>query len=238
MDIFTEASNTITAIESPDGTHLFFWPYGSPYKKLGPCEGDCNSDDDCAEGLYCFQRDSSISSIPGCVGHDTSRTDFCTYKRGTNPVFTTPGRTSSSTTGKITTRPILSVKKLGQCEGDCNSDEDCAEGLFCFMRDGQMASVPGCEGFDESRTDYCTSISLTATNNDNQAPINNAPWLFVYPENPPNPWNFPLQACQGDCDRDSDCAEGLICYTRRAGSTTIPGCSGISTTRTDFCVSP
>jgi len=241
-DVFMEASDTIR-MKQPDGTHLFYWPFGSPYGKLGPCEGDCNNDDDCAEGLYCFQRDSSIESVPGCVGHDTSRTDFCTYKTQTNSnsEFTIPGRTDSATTDEKVTLPALSMKKLGQCEGDCNSDEDCAEGLYCFIRNGDMTSVPGCEGFDNSRTDFCTRVSSFEGHNDKRVPTNNVappPMLFVFPENPPNPWDLPLKACQGDCDTDSDCADGLICYTRPRGRTSIPGCSGISSSRTDFCVNP
>jgi len=224
----------------PDGIHLFFWPFGSRIGKLGHCEGDCNSDDDCDEGLYCFQRDSSVTSIPGCVGSDTSRTDFC--------VASLPGRTGSSGINQITRLPVLSFQKLGQCEGDCNSDEDCAEGLYCFVKDEQMTSVPGCSGFDNSRTDYCTirtesrlDVSPPTPTNNNPVPTDHTatpPLLFVYPENPPPISNLPLQVCQGDCDRDSDCASGLICFKRHPDEISIPGCSGITTTRTDFCVDP
>ena len=141
----------------PDGTHLFFWPFGSPNTKLGPCEGDCDSDEDCNEGLYCFTKDLSVTSVPGCVGFDMSRTDFCTYKN----------------------------------QASSNS-------------------------------------SYTAT----------FPLLFAYEENPPNISSLPLQNCQGDCDSNTDCADGLICYERPANETSIPGCSGISITRTDFCIDP
>lgn len=127
--------------------------------------------------------------------------------------------------------PFLSSKKLGECEGDCDSDEDCGEGLYCFFKDAETSSVPGCSGFDTSRTDYCTKKR-------NDSPIFSRPLpiLFVFTENPPKPENLPLQRCQGDCDSDADCAEGLICYERPPDRLTVPGCSGISTTRTDFCV--
>ena len=129
------------------------------------------------------------------------------------------------------TVPALSSKKLGLCEGDCDSDEDCEVGLYCFIKDSDTTSVPGCSGFDASRTDYCTKKTETSPTFPKPLPM-----LFVFEANPPDISNLPLKRCQGDCDRDSDCAEGLICYERPPHQTRIPGCSGISTTRTDFCV--
>lgn len=45
---------------------------------LGECQGDCDSDDDCATGLKCFLRDDT-TPIPGCEGEtdDTRNADFC-----------------------------------------------------------------------------------------------------------------------------------------------------------------
>jgi hypothetical protein len=42
----------------------------------------------------------------------------------------------------------------GLCEGDCDGDGDCDEGLYCFQRDGDE-SVPGCRGDGVSKKDYC-----------------------------------------------------------------------------------
>jgi len=47
---------------------------------------------------------------------------------------------------------------------------------------------------------------------------------------------FPLQLCEGDCDRDDDCAEGLVCMKRNIDDRDVPGCSGIDTQGNDFCV--
>ena len=49
---------------------------------------------------------------------------------------------------------------LGLCEGDCDTDEDCQDGLVCFQRN-EFESVPGCIGGEEneSKTDYCISNS-------------------------------------------------------------------------------
>jgi hypothetical protein len=63
-------------------------------------------------------------------------------------------------------RQLVSLKNLGaeppiplqSCEGDCDSDSDCASGLKCLQRNGGE-KVPGCDGNDGSRTDYCYSPS-------------------------------------------------------------------------------
>jgi len=36
---------------------------------------------------------------------------------------------------------------------------------------------------------------------------------------------YPLGRCQGDCDDDDECAEGLLCLQRRGGEA-VPGCTG------------
>ena len=45
---------------------------------LGLCEGDCNSDKDCAKGLICQQR-KSFETVPGCEGKGTKGWDYCRY---------------------------------------------------------------------------------------------------------------------------------------------------------------
>lgn len=58
--------------------------------------------------------------------------------------------------------------------------------------------------------------------------------LFTHPDNPPK---LPLGMCEGDCDKDSDCAEGLYCFYKTSGVTyDVPGCEGNDLTSTDFCV--
>ena len=45
------------------------------------------------------------------------------------------------------------------CEGDCDSDEDCAGGLRCFSRE-KLEAVPGCsadgDGFDGECFSWCS----------------------------------------------------------------------------------
>ncbi|CAB9514575.1 expressed unknown protein [Seminavis robusta] len=43
--------------------------------------------------------------------------------------------------------------------------------------------------------------------------------------------------CEGDCDDDSDCQGGLVCFFRPGGSTIpVPGCSGEGSPGGDYCV--
>ena len=55
-------------------------------------------------------------------------------------------------------------------------------------------------------------------------------------------WNpsasYPLAECQGDCDSDDNCDEGLVCFQRHSGDTAVPGCAagtGIPAVA-DFCI--
>eukprot|EP00980_Cylindrotheca_fusiformis_P021547 scaffold8397_cov90-Cylindrotheca_fusiformis.AAC.1 len=56
------------------------------------------------------------------------------------------------------------VFPLGLCQGDCDANSDCGEGLVCFQSD-ENEEVPGCDGGleDSSRTDYCILASLPPT---------------------------------------------------------------------------
>ena len=37
--------------------------------------------------------------------------------------------------------------------------------------------------------------------------------------------SYPCMVCEGDCDRDCDCAYGLACFQRTYSSQTVPGCA-------------
>jgi hypothetical protein len=59
------------------------------------------------------------------------------------------------------------VYPLGLCQGDCDSDSDCADNLVCFQR-GPNESVPGCSGGESGNTDddYCVLPSGEVNNDD------------------------------------------------------------------------
>jgi hypothetical protein len=54
----------------------------------------------------------------------------------------------------------------------------------------------------------------------------------------PDAHHFPLQLCEGDCDCDHQCDEGLVCFQRDAGYGPIPSCADGENfdADTDFCV--
>lgn len=169
---------------------------------LNQCEGDCDSDSDCAGNLICFEKDLGDSSVvPGCQGQDSTRNDYCIDPADLNPPPTTPPPTAppqaltsppqttsptapppsptappptptlapvSPTTPPVSpptdmgmalfsygADPPSDAFPLGVCEGDCDVDADCAGSMVCWQRGMNDGPVPGCNGSDSSRTDYC-----------------------------------------------------------------------------------
>jgi len=110
---------------------------------------------------------------------------------------------------------------LGTCLGDCDSDNECAGDLVCFTRDG-TEEVPGCSGVGIEGNDYCivrpyeTYLAYVVKNGE---PVD----------------RYPLGVCEGHCLRDSDCADGLVCY-KRSYFDPVPGCDGAGTRGKDYCI--
>ena len=140
---------------------------------------------------------------------------------------------------------------LQLCQGDCDFPTDCAPGLVCHQRD-PYEDVPGCIGgeADETNTDYCVFDPYGEGYSFPTDPPTSAPTITQLPTlNPlqPKPLTdyggdppfekFPLQLCEGDCDNDDHCAEGLMCFQRNANDT-VPGCIGGDTDiqKTDYCI--
>ena len=86
--------------------------------------------------------------------------------------------------------PAFSLEK---CQGDCDTDADCAYGLVCFERSWDEA-VPGCDlgGTGIEMEDYCTEPQ-------------DEKQLILFGINGVPEENYPLKACQGDCGTDADC---------------------------------
>jgi hypothetical protein len=240
---------------------------------LARCQGDCDVDTHCEAELVCYQRNAR-DPVPGCSGgtRSSSRTDYCVdpndIPSGPTPPVASP--TSSPVTPEgpqpqlknYGESPPASKFPLGECEGDCDSDSDCEQGLECFQR-GNFGSIPGCSGSDSSRTDYCvrpdqqpspidppnpspinppnpsptgpTPSPLTPTSPP-VIPVGSQPPIQNYGGSPPAS-KFPLRECEGDCDSDSDCEQGLVCF-QRSNYGPVPGCSGSDYSHSDFCVKP
>jgi len=85
--------------------------------------------------------------VPGCTGsaEEAGGYDVC-FERPANYVFKA-GNEGIDNRGN----PYL----LGACEGDCDNNSECAEGLVCFQRTG-FEPVPYCEGVGrEAGVDIC-----------------------------------------------------------------------------------
>jgi PKD repeat protein len=60
-------------------------------------------------------------------------------------------------------RNCSTAGKCGRCEGHCENDSECLGALVCIRKDGVLnITVPGCIGFDRSKTAWCTLQSIIA----------------------------------------------------------------------------
>lgn len=193
---------------------------------LGRCQGDCDTDSSCrGNDLVCFQRAGPYESVPGCSGgkDDATYSDYCV-------------RTSDLSLPRLS---WSSTFPLGQCEGDCDTDSDCKGNLICFQRN-EYDEVPSCLGNDWSRTDYCippTSTTPPPTPSPSPPPTPNTKADNKSNANLRFGTTFPLGRCEGDCDSNSHCQDGLVCFQRN-NNIAVPGCQGgvHDHTLTDYCI--
>ena len=121
---------------------------------LGRCQGDCDSNAECAGNLVCFQRDAG-QAVPGCSGTLIESNDYCVRPvdiDGPPAPAPTPSGTALNIVGD--NGSPSSKFPLGRCQGDCDSNAECAGDLVCFQRDAGQA-VPGCSGTPVESKDYC-----------------------------------------------------------------------------------
>jgi len=187
--------------------NLFRFSGDDPQKakdgELKMCQGDCDTDEHCKGNLKCFERDG-YTSIPGCDGLGDEKFDYC-YD---------PDALGLPHLQKLSDHPTV---KLSLCWGDCDSDNECRDGLVCYHRD-DTSTVPGCAGVGTTNTDYCIE-----------------PFTELHDKGI-NP-SVTLEECAGDCDNDSQCVGALKCF-QRPGLEEVPGCSGPGFTNWDYCFDP
>lgn len=147
----------------------------------GLCQGDCGSDVDCNEGLLCYSRgQGEMTAVPGCVSGgegDLPGMDYCysPFPPATTTVATTTATMVATTTmnamdesyvtGELDfARECTESEPCGACEGDCDDDMQCANGLKCFSRvKGSVDSVPGCSGVGIDGESLLAIVSLLET---------------------------------------------------------------------------
>lgn len=183
----------------------------------GLCQGDCDSDRDCAGTLRCYQRNYELTAVPGCYGGELlyNREDFCYL-----PPPPAKNEIYLPDDGCSTNRPCA------KCRGGCDGDDHCQGNLRCMARPHRYQSVPGCLGGDflEDTVSICYDPRDDNRVRDRGACDPNAPCGW----------------CAGDCDTDDDCGPGLICFQRALPYTDVPGCGGGMDDKSsaDYCVNP
>ncbi|CAJ1937011.1 unnamed protein product [Cylindrotheca closterium] len=160
-------ANGTTATASPSSLSFLSLSSDLP---LQLCQGNCNRDQDCDEGLMCMERiEGNLHDVPGCSGkvEDFQSINFCIVKT-------------------LTRLRETNRFPLGLCEGDCDSDVDCNTGMICFQRNS-FEPVPQCFGGenDESQTDYCVPPEPTA--NPSTSPTGPTLWPALPPSVAPTP---------------------------------------------------
>jgi len=112
-----------------------------------------------------------------------------------------------------------SSKKCEACQGDCDSDSDCIGRLKCFQRENGE-QVPGCAKGGPKNYDFCYDPQTIQNKGGSGCTSGKK-----------------CEACQGDCDNDSDCKSGLKCFQREKGEQ-VPGCNEGGPKDYDFCYHP
>ena len=172
----------------------------------------------------CFQREPR-TPVPGCIGGDeeTSKTDFCVP----DPSFTGMGTAEGPTRA-----PVVA--------GDKQLATDTPESVpvpatFTSAPINPVTKTPAAAPIAAAAV---TAKPTTA------APVKADPTPGPTPPllelnmigNDGSPSSlYPLGLCQGDCDNDAECADGLICFQRDQNDP-VPGCLGTDSSRNDYCI--
>lgn len=200
------------------------------------CTGDCDEDSDCEGSLRCVQRSRTDGKerVPGCRWGRGSEArsirktdnDFCFQPK------TIPGKINY--VGECSAEGYL----CKECEGDCDTDDDCEGDLICLQR-ARFGSVPGCRGRRGSRDVRGKDVCYKPPDERPEIKFLGDPFCN-FRDNPT------CEICTGDCDHDDDCTGSLRCAQRRRedGVENVPGCKWgegsdeLRRENDDFCFEP
>ena len=180
-------------------------------------------DSDCIDpNMICYQRDG-LEPVPGCNGLGTASYDYCIVDpnySGLRPQTTVDLSSPSAiviSSGLdlqvVSVNSVSSSRRLGLCQGDCNSDSDCIDDLICFQREASEA-VPGCNGNGRRSYDYCIinpilggerplTTTTTVSTGSSSSAVGSAYYLMIITFNSDTvvqnggSLSQPLGACQG-----------------------------------------
>ena len=209
--------------------------------KLGFCQGFCDTDSDCLDGLVCIEKPADTNQIQNCVLDELLDANLSLIPMPSIATNTTTNLTTipeeeededeeeEEVGGSFTGTLVVAL------DGD-NTESVSTNTTTAVSRQGVTDSVSAVRFCANPPTPSPTLSPTTAT------PTTATPTSLPTnrPTPGPTPWPTPgqlaplratfvgnpapdvLQRCQADCDNDGDCAEGLSCYNRGSGES-IPG---------------
>ncbi|EED92251.1 hypothetical protein THAPSDRAFT_262378, partial [Thalassiosira pseudonana CCMP1335] len=189
----------------------------TPSTQCNICSGDCDNDEDCIGDYLCFKRaDGMKNQVPGCeiggIG-DISGADYCYDPSGGG--LSPTG--SPSVGGVMTDAPQVATLNPSVSP--------------TFALPSKVSPLP-------------TDINLLVGNpfaTPSAAPTSSLPSLRYHGRNMCTA-DSPCGACSGDCDGDSGCQTGLMCFQRARDETSqVPGCAVGGTEDipgADYCYDP
>lgn len=188
---------------------------------LGRCQGDCDADADCEGDNVCYFLEDESEVVPGCDGTPTSEWEYCADPKALEEYA---NQMAMDETQSLATGGTICVPPGGICEFDdmgdpismcCSPDNVCVDSR-CVVPDPPTDMPTG------KPTMMPTPMPIESVNNSNSS-LTERPLLGV---------------CEGDCDYDEDCAEGLVCWNDIDGSGMVPGCSGSPVEGWEYCIDP
>lgn len=196
----------------------------------GACSSSVSCNSNLCRGNNCCNANGRSDGCTDCNADGDCSVCSSSFYLGSKKCI--PKKANGETCGSLSPIDLSggndnSAKDLLQCTGECDNDGQCAVGLKCFQRE-KGESIPGCSGNGGGKTwDYCHDP-------------NRADLVFADINKNGNGAGG-LSECQGDCDKDSDCASGLKCFQRGAGNPGPLDCAGSPNndgTGWDYCYRP
>ena len=141
--------------------------------------------------------------------------------------------------GELNNQPIVSSIDLNESSAQLNdTDAGDSSTTTSSASDTSLTEEPVAPPTEPSQEQDSAPVSSSGNLwSDNYEDPSNISWgkLLSYTDPIPRSY-FPLGFCEGDCDRNSDCAEGLVCV-QRGPNDPVPFCHGgeNDATRTDYC---
>lgn len=197
------------------------------------CPQMCKKCDTCEDSLYKFQfiDDNNKAVELKCANLDRNSPECLESK-----VWKTCPEACNrcpSMLQFVSDPMMLGDDPYGMCEGNCHCDNQCEDGLFCWMIDSLDAAAPhGCSGSPdrlELSVDYVGFCTIGDRDNGSMENVGDGLGFL--------PTALPLGLCAGSCKDDSQCGDGLGCWYRKTDDPHPPGCPGIPFGDWNYCVS-